>query len=112
MTETVLLEALAKGGITAVIILAVLAGGWRVVGAFFRQLLDGIKGNVDAVRELTAEMRTQGKDAAQRHAEMVASFGVLSERVARVEARADERDDFDDTTPVRSLRPARNGKRP
>jgi len=101
MTEAALIELFTKGGLSAVLVVVIFFGGrW-----FGREM-------IAAVKELTAEVKQQGTSAAARHIEVVAQLGGLSERVARTEVRADERDDFDEATPVRNLRPMRNGKRP
>lgn len=112
MTEAALAELFTQGGIGAVLVVVVFFGGrW-----FGREM-------VGTTKELVAEVKRQGdaaatRDAAEsmrqaeRHTAVVAALGDLSERIGRVEARNDEFDEFDETTPVRGLRPVRNGKRP
>ena len=102
MTEPALVELLAQSGIGTVLVVVLFFGGrW-----FGREM-------VGSQKELTAEVRRQGEQSQARHVETLGAFSTLTERVTRIEARADERDEWEsDNTPVRTLAARRNGKRP
>jgi hypothetical protein len=98
MTESALVELIAQGGIGTVLVLVLFVGGrW-----FGREM-------VNSQKELTAEIKHQGEQSQQRHVETLGAFSTLAERITRIEARADERDGFDEDTPVRGMRAVRNG---
>lgn len=108
MTDTSIAELVTQGGLGTVLVLVLLWLG---------------RGMVDAQKAHTAEVKSQGEAAAardaasdlraaDRHTAVVAALGDVREVIARSRHLDERGDDFDDTTPVRSLRPARNGKRP
>lgn len=107
MNDTIIAELITQGGLGTVLVLVLLWIG---------------RGMVDEQKAHTAEVKAQGEAAAardaasdiraaDRHTAVVTALGDVREAIAR-SRHLDEHDDFDDTTPVRSLRPARNGKRP
>lgn len=103
--EPSLIQLLAQGGSAALLAAIIFFGG-----------REGLK----VLRELSKDIRDQSAAAAQREAdrELKATerHGAVLASLGRIEARGDDRDiwedDGNDKTPVRGLRPVRNGRRP
>ncbi len=107
MTETFFTEALAKYGVATVAILAIgwavwkglraaTAAGFDAAKAFGQRLIQSI----DELAEVVKEHVEQSNTRAERHSTELAG---VSERLARIEARRDERDSWTESTPVHDI---------
>ena len=104
MTESFAADVLARGGLTALIVVALLWAGWRIVTAatakawetvakFFTQL-------IGSIQSLTDEVKHLGDKSATQHAQLTSELSDMSNRITRIEARGDERERWGEVTPV------------
>ena len=110
--ESFVIEALAKGGLTAAVVLLVALGAWRAVGkawqvfaGFLSDIVSGqrdmTKQFVESMSSISEEMKAQRESSIEQHHEVIDAVAKVSERVARIEARGDERDSWEgERTPV------------
>lgn len=105
MTESFAADVLARGGIAALIVVALLWAGWRIVTAatakawetvasFFTQLICSIK-------SLTEEVKHMGEKSATQHEKLTSELSDMSNRITRIEARGDER--WGEVTPIHDI---------
>lgn len=115
MTETFFAELLARYGLATVVVLAVGWAAWRGLRAATSAGFDAARSfgqrliqSIDDLAEVVKDHVEQSNARAERHSTELAG---VSERLARIEARRDERDEWRDATPVQAIDDTNGRKR-